>query len=311
MKGHKGITLIALVVTIVVLLILAGVSIAMLGGNNGIITQAQKAKDSNTTGQIKEEVELAYSSVCTDLSTGEITEDKFAEKLGEELGITVSETNKNYNFNYKGEDITISKTTGQVKTGEESIDGEIKWIYNENSDGKIEITGMDLSEYTYTDAQGNRAFYSETYYNDVTIDLTNQTLIIPDKIDGKDVVKFNLEKILLGKFIGTDGFDFKGNNLRILGVTTIKSRAKLDEFSTKSSYNYFADLRYIELPETVLKINCDFGEYGYKKIYRTVTINFANGKNSNLTIPENNWGAKRIISNGDVLYEGPDNETLT
>ena len=40
MKEGKGITLIALVVTIVVLLILAGASIAMLTGNNGIITQA-------------------------------------------------------------------------------------------------------------------------------------------------------------------------------------------------------------------------------------------------------------------------------
>ena len=43
-KREKGITLIALVVTIVVLLILAVVSIAMLGGENGIITQAQNSK---------------------------------------------------------------------------------------------------------------------------------------------------------------------------------------------------------------------------------------------------------------------------
>ena len=41
---QKGITLIALVVTIVVLLILAGVSINLLLGDNGIITMAQKAK---------------------------------------------------------------------------------------------------------------------------------------------------------------------------------------------------------------------------------------------------------------------------
>ena len=39
-----GITLIALVVTIVVLLILAGTSIAMLTGDNGIITNAQKSQ---------------------------------------------------------------------------------------------------------------------------------------------------------------------------------------------------------------------------------------------------------------------------
>ena len=43
-KTNKGITLIALVITIIVLLILAGVSIAMLTGQNGILTQAQNAK---------------------------------------------------------------------------------------------------------------------------------------------------------------------------------------------------------------------------------------------------------------------------
>lgn len=40
-KEQKGVTLIALVITIIVLLILAGVSIAMLTGDNGILTKAQ------------------------------------------------------------------------------------------------------------------------------------------------------------------------------------------------------------------------------------------------------------------------------
>ena len=44
-RDNKGITLIALVITIIVLLILAGVSIAMLTGENGILTQAQRAKE--------------------------------------------------------------------------------------------------------------------------------------------------------------------------------------------------------------------------------------------------------------------------
>ena len=44
---NKGITLIALVITIIVLLILAGVSIAMLTGENGILTQAQKSRKVN------------------------------------------------------------------------------------------------------------------------------------------------------------------------------------------------------------------------------------------------------------------------
>ena len=44
MKKENGITLIALVITIVVLLILAGISVSVLSGDNGIINQAKKGK---------------------------------------------------------------------------------------------------------------------------------------------------------------------------------------------------------------------------------------------------------------------------
>ena len=56
-KKERGITLIALVITIIVLLILAGVSIAMLTGQNGILTQAQKAK-SETENAAKNEAAI-------------------------------------------------------------------------------------------------------------------------------------------------------------------------------------------------------------------------------------------------------------
>ncbi len=53
-RKEKGITLIALVITIIVLLILAGVSIAMLTGENGILTQAQRAKSETEKAQVNE-----------------------------------------------------------------------------------------------------------------------------------------------------------------------------------------------------------------------------------------------------------------
>ena len=45
MRNQKGITLIALVITIIVLLILAGVSLAMLTGQKGILTRATEANE--------------------------------------------------------------------------------------------------------------------------------------------------------------------------------------------------------------------------------------------------------------------------
>ena len=61
MKKEKGITLVALVVTIIVLLILSGVTVAMLAGQNGILTQAQKAK--KATEAAAQEENSALSSL--------------------------------------------------------------------------------------------------------------------------------------------------------------------------------------------------------------------------------------------------------
>ena len=61
MKKERGITLIALVVTIVVLLILAGVSISMLSGDDGILTRAQEAKNKTEEAEDMEKIGLAIS----------------------------------------------------------------------------------------------------------------------------------------------------------------------------------------------------------------------------------------------------------
>ena len=68
LKNNKGITLIALVITIIVLLILAGVSIAMLTGNNGILKQAGNAQTATREADIKEAISLAVSTVNADLA---------------------------------------------------------------------------------------------------------------------------------------------------------------------------------------------------------------------------------------------------
>ena len=59
LKGRNGITLIALVITIIVLLILAGVTIASITGENGILGKAQSAKIKNEKASIQEEIERA------------------------------------------------------------------------------------------------------------------------------------------------------------------------------------------------------------------------------------------------------------
>lgn len=67
MKKQNGITLIALVITIIVLLILAGVSIAMLTGDNGILNKATEAGTKTEEGEAEEAVKLATNVVLADV----------------------------------------------------------------------------------------------------------------------------------------------------------------------------------------------------------------------------------------------------
>ena len=69
LRKSKGITLIALVITIIVLLILAGVAISMLSGENGILTKAAEAKTKTEEGQKQEETALLSMELETHFQT--------------------------------------------------------------------------------------------------------------------------------------------------------------------------------------------------------------------------------------------------
>ena len=84
MKKQNGITLVALSITIIVLLILAGVSIVILIGNNGIITQANNAKDETRGGAVQEARDLWKATQKIDEQTKSETAQTL-EKLIDDL----------------------------------------------------------------------------------------------------------------------------------------------------------------------------------------------------------------------------------
>ena len=61
MKNQKGITLVALVITIIVLLILAGVSISLVVGQNGVLGKATNAVNANEKATVEQEIKLAIA----------------------------------------------------------------------------------------------------------------------------------------------------------------------------------------------------------------------------------------------------------
>ena len=122
-KQQKGITLIALVVTIIILLILAGVSIAMLTGNNGVLTQAKSAKENTRVGEVQEKVKLAAQAALTDNLGNGIEKEKFQEELnnmftqGEQVGLEYDKTNKKYTVTVDKYEVEVSNmgAVGEAK----------------------------------------------------------------------------------------------------------------------------------------------------------------------------------------------------
>ena len=90
-KEAKGITLIALVITIIVLLILAGVTIATLTGDNGILNQAGKAKDKTTEAESIERVQVEVAGSYE--LDGTIDKDQLNKNLGNIAGLKIGESN--------------------------------------------------------------------------------------------------------------------------------------------------------------------------------------------------------------------------
>lgn len=102
LKENKGVTLVALVITIIVLLILAGVTLSMVMGDSGIFSKANKASSETTISSAKDAVRLATLEAVTDqyddngaiTTTNEITYENVVTKVGDKLqdGYTIDGT---------------------------------------------------------------------------------------------------------------------------------------------------------------------------------------------------------------------------
>ena len=105
-KKEKGITLIALVITIIVLLILAGVTIATLTGDNGILTKANEAKESTEIETEKEIIKLAVLVASEKEDYKDISKEKLQNELEQLSGgkTEVYSDNKSYIIYFKETD---------------------------------------------------------------------------------------------------------------------------------------------------------------------------------------------------------------
>ena len=113
-NNNYGITLMALVITIIVLLILAGISIGMLSGDNSIIKQAGNAKTQTDIAEEKEILQKSAVSAMGKSKYGDLTKDKLDDELNKYQEIESSEqiddgivvtfkSNRQYLINFDGD----------------------------------------------------------------------------------------------------------------------------------------------------------------------------------------------------------------
>ena len=147
-EAQKGITLIALVITIIVLLILAGVSIAMLTGQNGILTQANNAKNETELASAKEKVELAVIGAISQTRDGTLTVGNLRTELanyggtieGEAFPVTATVDGKSFTVDNKG-NVTSTGSSDQTPTEQGTLGT---------------VTGSETKNTTVKDSLGNQ-----------------------------------------------------------------------------------------------------------------------------------------------------------
>ena len=151
-EAQKGITLIALVITIIVLLILAGVSIAMLTGQNGILTQANNAKNATELASAKEKVELAVIGAISQTRDGTLTVGKLRTELanyggtveGDTFPVTAKVDGKSFTVDANG-NVTVSGSSTEPNPPAPTENGTLGTV-----------TGSEKTNTTVKDSLGNQ-----------------------------------------------------------------------------------------------------------------------------------------------------------
>ena len=226
-NGKNGITLIALVITIIVLLILAGVTIATLTGDNGILTKAQSAKEKNAQKTVEEQINLAVQAsrineglvIDKDILEQELTNNgiEITKSENDELPWTVKKDGYVYTISENGEvkeKEGIAITTGDTEILKGSTEGKkvsaqilsgetgtIKWEHT----GNITLSATEGNEVTVNVNSNANAgdiatitarIDGKTYQDSINVKIVAQvTSVTAEKIEVSIGDKKKIEKI--------------------------------------------------------------------------------------------------------------------
>lgn len=261
---QKGVTLITLAVTIIVMLILAGVTISTLIGKSGITSRATEARDKNAIAKVEEEAQIEYSDLLMNNQIDSI-----------------------------GEDITI----GNIKERLERKGYEIKTIGSSDSN----VIGIELSEnnillkageskevriiYKYSEGTALKYYIKiKEYYHEIKLE-NGKVKISEEKMNGQDemendiIVQIGISPIVKGIKAVQDGSKIKitaDSNVDAGNKVTIKARygdstnqtcdvvitkdIHWEEISEQSYVGYYADIDGDGVPDGIIFADMLYGK---------------------------------------------------
>ena len=293
LKNKNAITLIALVVTIVVLLILAGVTISLLLDENGIIAKSKDARNANRAGTIRDEISLWE-----------------AEKFASDNGAGSHESMDAFLARLKtrglinDEDIQKIKDTRELQVGKEIIKfpSDAKTLVQAFKDGEIQVGDyLNYNDYvdeskTYTTKTNENGWADQkytatkdTYWQVLGLDETGEKLML---ISQSPIKKEMKQKDQTGQEVGRAK----------IRLASIENAVKLGASSGGSSTIDWETTPYLVLKGAYSYVNCKQILNNISGIYSTSL-----GKAESLTAEEINrligvtvdYTNKKVYANSD------------
>ena len=269
MKKETGITLVSLVVTIIILIILAGISINLLMGDNGIITKAQQAKENTLLAQEEEAKQLNQLYVDLENLVGSDSENveassilkliefkkAIAQAIEEAGGVKTQEdaTKEIMSENIKGIVNEVTKTA--TATADNISKGKTAWV----NGNMITGTGVDNdASYDSGYKTGNEVVpnMTLTLYTTQNIGQSVTTSLTLSANTIVDVTKYNrlTVNVTAGQYFRINGTTYKnGTGTATIDISGMTGNKTLTVGSSVSSGGVGIDIGRVEAVVTLSK----------------------------------------------------------
>lgn len=285
MKGNKGITLVALVVTIIVLLILAGISLNLVLGQNGIISRTKDARNQTTEGQVNTEKAV---NELTDTMEKYIKENEKKENsetetginkynIGDEVAYTYDVVSEGYSLPVSLSGFTKDQTVSQSST-------VLKWKIIDKDEGKGTIDIVSAEPASYVSLKGAKGYNNGVdLLNDICEKLYSNTA------KGIKARSINLED--MEKHLTDEGFSARNTYKGTLTYGKTKKYTTYKRYPTlyASQIGAGTDTTDITQPNIIKTID-PYKESSKRNLISSTETSWGNAGDNGLTITQTYYG---------------------